>query len=653
MHSSRYIEYIHVKDYTFDFQEEILTIQDIISSARKALQNKPGGMQGGFRRSPYDAQIQMLALLEKIDRELNLFEMAMVTKELTGAATIMTDAKAFLEELEDFVKVQQCPVEIYQALKKDFLAKRANLKHRLDELFRSCVLLTRKNGITELTITTRITSTAGAKYHDAPVTLSDLLKSMENAGLLSLTLTSFIEDVMERLIVPIAEDATQSLVVTKSRYQAKLKFGDIKSLKSSQIKPKMDLAETFTKILTTSNFLRDNFFSNSKTYESQIDKHVYISNYSTLLLSTLHKHLLKTLIPTDMDGLRQFHSTAGELLISFDRDMKHEGHLYHENMELIDFVGKMPLLYCRLQRSCMLVGVREIVEEESMDTVAVCNESEGRGGPFALCLEKMGGVVGKGSAGSGGDVGAVSGGAGGGLWNRLVLCGRIGRGFAIELFYCARDVLDMFRALMPCVHEDALYENPLRTAVFYNDCVYISYHLLTLAFKYRDGLPTLLKKLGTFVDMVPSFRSLGEGIFRRQMRRQRDKISFTLKEAGGFEGLSKDERLEAVETSPVLPPDLYLRSMGLLVDFMVGEVMAQVKALSRTSKDDAHQLRYVLGLLSKLETCFERRVNSNCGGRPPGAGRKGTVKVGIDAYVPLWPSFLVLSRELPVDVVSV
>jgi hypothetical protein len=53
---------------------------------------------------------------------------------------------------------------------------------------------------------------------------------------------------------------------------------------------------------------------------------------------------------------------------------------------------------------------------------------------------------------------------------------------------------------------------------------------------------------------------------------------------------------------------MYLNALGLLVDSFVEAVMSEVNLLKEINKDEAHQLRYILNLIIKVESCFERRV---------------------------------------------
>jgi hypothetical protein len=56
------------------------------------------------------------------------------------------------------------------------------------------------------------------------------------------------------------------------------------------------------------------------------------------------------------------------------------------------------------------------------------------------------------------------------------------------LYRSARDVLDLFRSLIPTLHGTDIASVPRIAAVFHNDCSYLAHRCLTLGLEYRDSL---------------------------------------------------------------------------------------------------------------------------------------------------------------------
>ncbi|GKY99925.1 centromere/kinetochore protein zw10 [Mayamaea pseudoterrestris] len=87
------------------------------------------------------------------------------------------------------------------------------------------------------------------------------------------------------------------------------------------------------------------------------------------------------------------------------------------------------------------------------------------------------------------------------------------------LYRTARELLDLFRAIIPSTHGYEIKNVPRTAAVFHNDCVFLAHHCLTLGLEYQDKYPAvssddakgkLLRQSCMFIDMVPLFRDLAE-----------------------------------------------------------------------------------------------------------------------------------------------
>ncbi|TPX65145.1 hypothetical protein CcCBS67573_g08220 [Chytriomyces confervae] len=494
--SGLYRQFAVMKICAVDFQEDILTVLDMIHSLKKV------SAKGQYTNeiAVFQSKLDLLTLLDK-------------TKELSGAALAISDAKALIDELAELDSAQGFPWDIYVALKRDMLAKKAHLKHIFDELYRTAFFYSCEN-----VITFRITVTASAKYHDSPVFLISLIQSMNSAGLLTDYLTAFAESFIKNFI-----DRTIKMRQARS----------IRSLYSA----KMGMA------------------GNKTISESAPGK-------------------------TTKTGL-----------------------------EINDISFRLPKCHVSVQAQTLVEQAYQILTEaRTMDPET-----------------------------------------------------------ATELFYCARDIFDMYRAVMPFLHEGELLNSPTRAVLFYNDTEYICHHLLTMGYQFQDRLPPAINQFATFLDMVPFLRNMGKSYFRAQMRKQRDIVQMHVSNAQGFSNLTDDARFETVERcikqalshlnslsrvwKPILAEEMYLTTMGLLVDTFLESVMTQVAALEgRLRVEEGHQLRYILGLVLKAEDMFEKRVPGGSGGSTGmrGIGKKGAgwVKMPVRKYVNRWDAFLKVKEDL-------
>ncbi|GAX09803.1 protein transport protein DSL1/ZW10 [Fistulifera solaris] len=86
------------------------------------------------------------------------------------------------------------------------------------------------------------------------------------------------------------------------------------------------------------------------------------------------------------------------------------------------------------------------------------------------------------------------------------------------LYRTAREVLELFRAIIPVTHGHEIAHVPRTAAILHNDCVFIAHNCLSLGLEYRERYTddaktpqgSLLQQTCIFVDMVPLFRDLAE-----------------------------------------------------------------------------------------------------------------------------------------------
>jgi len=230
---------------------------------------------------------------------------------------------------------------------------------------------------------------------------------------------------------------------------------------------------------------------------------------------------------------------------------------------------------------------------------------------------------------------------------------------AIEAFYNVRDLFVLFRAISIVYHQDSIEFIPNRAMLFYNDCIYIAHHLLTLGHHYQNKLRPPLDSTVTFIDMVPIYRQLGQMYFKKQLRRQRDIILNDLKQINGFENLSDDNKLENTEEAIrnilhhldylsknwkiILANEVYLQAIGLLFNSLLEEIFYEVLNIKSISNNELHQLKYLLSLLvMQSEEWFTFTI---------GSGKEKIVKQApILKYVELWEKFQQLFKVFEISI---
>jgi Centromere/kinetochore Zw10 len=189
---------------------------------------------------------------------------------------------------------------------------------------------------------------------------------------------------------------------------------------------------------------------------------------------------------------------------------------------------------------------------------------------------------------------------------------------SVLLYRTARDMLDLFRAIIPSTHATEINSLPRTAAVLHNDCVFLAHHCLTLGMEYKERFPEgtdtrgqLLQQACIFVDMVPPFRELADKAMGDMLEEQRDQlwelVGVRVKLLG--QALESNESLmewNDAETAlkaglhhlkhlsqawkPVLAYEVYNSSIGFLVDTMFGLFLDQILSAADITESACHFL---------------------------------------------------------------
>jgi centromere/kinetochore protein ZW10 len=181
------------------------------------------------------------------------------------------------------------------------------------------------------------------------------------------------------------------------------------------------------------------------------------------------------------------------------------------------------------------------------------------------------------------------------------------------LYRTAREMLSLFRAIIPASHGREVAHVPRTAGVLHNDAVFLAHHCLTLGLEYREKFPPvdeddargkLLKQTCIFVDMVPLFRELADTSMGDMMELQKNQLAEIVGSRVTYFGkaLRSDESLHEwseAETAlaagiyhlrhlaqawkPILSPSVFLRSLGYLADVLFVLYLQQVTSANDIS----------------------------------------------------------------------
>ncbi len=192
------------------------------------------------------------------------------------------------------------------------------------------------------------------------------------------------------------------------------------------------------------------------------------------------------------------------------------------------------------------------------------------------------------------------------------------------LYKTAREMLSLFRAIIPASHRHEVATVPRTAAVLHNDCIFFAHHCLTLGVEFKeqyredDARGKLLHQSCIFVDMVPLFRELADTIMGDMLDVQADQLVDIVGNRISYLGqaLQSNESLQEwseAETAlaagiyhlrhlaqswrPILSKRIFCQSIGHLMDVILTLYWKQVTHSARVITPNARH--FLLGLFRK------------------------------------------------------
>jgi centromere/kinetochore protein ZW10 len=200
------------------------------------------------------------------------------------------------------------------------------------------------------------------------------------------------------------------------------------------------------------------------------------------------------------------------------------------------------------------------------------------------------------------------------------------------LYRTAREMLSLFRAIIPASHGSEVAHVPRTAALLHNDCIFLAHHCLTLGLEYQEQLGNntkdndddddargrLLQQTCIFVDMVPLFRELADQSMGDMLDLQKHQLAEIVGNRITYLGkaLQSDESLHEwseAETAlaagiyhlrhlsqawkPILSSQIFGRSMGYLADVIFTLYLQQILTHATDISPSASQ--FTSGLVGK------------------------------------------------------
>lgn len=574
--------------------------------------------------------IATLQRLCKIDGHLVAFEHFIDSGDILGASTSICDVEHIIADMQrenGDGDSAGCEIAIFKVIQRDAIAKRSQLQEKLANIWRKAL---------------EFTSVDGSSIHNAlkvctvveDIPLALLIRSMGVLKMVDEKIPGFADNVLTFLLDPFMHDSCLQPVEkstpaskTFTLYLAAQKTETVSSSSTSgasggsktpqrptaasKVKRKgskgsgSNPGEIFEKVLSVVKSIGGHI---SGTPESD---RVW-ALFGRCLWPGLSKKLMEKLVPGRDVTSEQYESIKATVQ-SFEKSIQEVLFLDLDSHPLLDYASQFSISDANRTREELLSSTRDLLCSENYNVVEVRHETERYSGfltegqpnkeplaepIFRLPTCQVSDVV-----------------------HSLIITAyqtlsdmdATNPEKSVNLFYGVRDTFDLFRAVVPVRHEEKLSTRPQFCAVFYNDCMYIIHHLLSLGHQFRGSLPEELRTVATFVDMIPAFKKLGEGHFIRQLALQRQKLTELLSTIKGFGGCNEYAQAAAIDEvlvrtmallltlskdwKVILPEEVYVRSMATLLESVVVPILHSVLTMVDINEMEAQEIIKFVGFV--------------------------------------------------------
>ncbi|XP_078170632.1 centromere/kinetochore protein, putative (ZW10) [Carex rostrata] len=190
-----------------------------------------------------------------------------------------------------------------------------------------------------------------------------------------------------------------------------------------------------------------------------------------------------------------------------------------------------------------------------------------------------------------------------------------------EYYNASRDVLHLYKAIVPAKLEKQLSSITQVAIIVHNDFYYLSQEVLGLAFQYRADFPSGLQNHATFVDLAPNLYEVSEDILERQIQLVLSFLKEAIDCAGGFQNTHLSLQYESAKFSieqivfnlekvrimwePCMAASTYRRCMHTILDFVFSKITADMLALDDIAAEETFQLQSLIHLaLENMTSLF-------------------------------------------------
>jgi len=194
---------------------------------------------------------------------------------------------------------------------------------------------------------------------------------------------------------------------------------------------------------------------------------------------------------------------------------------------------------------------------------------------------------------------------------------------AKRLYYTARNVFELYMAIVPLHFKTILECLPQQVALFHNNCMYLAHFLLTLGPRWAKQLQSReIDYTISFCDQVKELRDLAVEKLLCHMRMQRKQVLDTIRSSDLNYIATKDVLSENAEQTirqclrqlqllktiwvGIFPPNVYKKLITCLANLLIEELISKVLIQEDITADVASQLSEIYKIvLNRLPQIYQ------------------------------------------------
>ncbi|KAJ1919463.1 ribosome biogenesis protein ytm1 [Mycoemilia scoparia] len=452
------------------------------------------------------SQLELLCRASVIYTNLREAEDLVSRGNMVVAASTVTQVNIMLQKLSKSGNAT-VELEIVKLLNSDYTKKASAVIYSLEYLFNEIYQWTSTENTCELQVRYHIEAGYAGNHYESPVSVSDIYYGLAALDMIQPRLEKLAKDIAKEFAIRLINAPETQLNITNATTLAK--------------KLELILDFVYTKVFykTDSNGDQDSF------------GRIFGSIFWNEVWPTLRVDFFEARVPSDHGKIGEY--TDGLVpLLGFEERLVEKGFISAKELKAKMILSNLFRVFVGKRRSDLLTMCAGVLCSENNNVVTV-------GGSEKAGFGLNGKSGGKGVGASSKDGKQLKGGQENSddfprckistqAQTIVELChetvhqiGSLEPQLASIQFQMARDILNLYRVIIPCRWEIELLTTSTKPMVLYNDCSYIAHSLSTLRTEAQQKWPEILKEIGTFVDIAQQFRELGQTYFEKFMIRCR------------------------------------------------------------------------------------------------------------------------------------